>query len=231
MRIRELKDTCNMVVAFRILSILRAITMCLDSAISPNRMSGKQRRIAMSEKVSLGQVHEFALTLEKAGAKPEHYDFVAKSLDLANQILALVEMAMKVVFTLVAKIERDMTGWTCEEPFVAKEGEFEPYLQEFLQKGEDCVAGEEMVKRGAKDKTGLRHAEAMLRQQEKIPAEWRKYYLVFPEVWQSPSGDRYVWYLDWSGERWSLHCYYLGRDFGSYDRLVGARKCQKSVDF
>ena len=135
-------------------------------------------------------------------------------------------------FQLVAKIDRNMTGWTCVEPVEAEEAEFEPTLHEFLREGENFIDGEEMVKR-AKEQgilTGLRHAEAMLRNQEKIPVEWRKYYLVFSEVWRSPHGDRSAWALFWGDERWCLGCHWLGGDFSSRCRLVASRKCQEPLD-
>ena len=129
-------------------------------------------------------------------------------------------------FQLVAKIDRNMTGWTCVEPVEAEEAEFEPTLHEFLREGENFINGEEMVRR-AKEQgvlTGLRHAEAMLRNQERIPVEWRKHYLVFPEVWQSPAGYRDVFCLGWVGRRWCLDCYWLDCGFCSSGRLVGSRK-------
>jgi hypothetical protein len=139
---------------------------------------------------------------------------------------------MRAVFNLIAKIDRNMDGWTCVEPVEIEQGEFEPTLQEFLQDGEDCVDGEEMVRR-AKEKgalTGIRHAEAMLRNQERIPESWRKYYLVFPEVWQGPRGRRRAFCLHWSGSRWYLRYYWLEFDFRSLVRLVASRKYQKSLD-
>jgi len=170
--------------------------------------------------ISLGQAHETELTLEKVGATSEFWTRLAQSVELAKAVVALV---MGTVFRLVAKIERDMTGWECLEPVEAEEGEFEPFLQEFLREGESRVGGEEMIKR-AESKTGLRHAEAMLRNQENIPVEWRKYYLVFPEVWRSLFGVRRVWCLYFNGGRWRPGCSWLGFDFGSDGRLVGSRK-------
>ncbi|TSC95140.1 MAG: hypothetical protein CEN87_152 [Parcubacteria group bacterium Licking1014_1] len=141
---------------------------------------------------------------------------------LANDARLVVSM----VFKLVAKIERDMKGWTCMEQVEAEDGEFEPILQEFLRGEENCLGGEEMIKRTKEQGSlaGLRHAEAMLRNQERIPTEWRKYCLVFSEVWRGPDGGRCVWYLCWGGERWSLRCSWLGLDFDSLDRLVSSRK-------
>lgn len=176
--------------------------------------------------ISLGQAHEMEITLEKAGATSEFWTRVAQNLELAKAVVALV---MSTVFRLVAKIERDMTNWTCVEPVQADEGEFEPVLQEFLVGEEKYVLGEEMLKR-AKEKgvsTGLCHIEAMLRQQEKIPVEWRKFVLVSTEVWQGPNGNRSVWYLCWSDGRWSLYYYWLSSSFDSRYRLLASRKYQK----
>jgi len=173
--------------------------------------------------ISLGQAHETEVTLEKAGATTEFWTRLAQNLKLAKATVAFV---MGMVFQLVAKIDRNMEGWTCVEPVETGEGEFEPTICEFLREGENSINGEEMV-RCAKEQdalTGLRHAEAMLRNQERIPVEWRKYYLVFPEVWQCPVGNRYVFCLYWDGPRWSLRCRWLGSDFYSSSRLVGSRK-------
>lgn len=143
----------------------------------------------------------------------------------------LAEMVAS-AFTLAA-IERDMTGWKLLEPAPSEEGEFEPTIHEFLKEEDNgCCGGEEMVKR-AKEQgalTGLRHAEAMLRNQERIPVEWRKFVLVFVEVWQGPDGGRDVWCLYWRGRRWCLGYGWLGLDFYSSYRLVASRKYQKPLD-
>ncbi|MCX6721559.1 MAG: hypothetical protein NT026_03110 [Candidatus Staskawiczbacteria bacterium] len=174
----------------------------------------------------LGLVHEAVVTGRDVGADKEFWAALAHNKELFGKVVAFVASALKAVFNLVAKIDRDITGWTCVEPAEAEEGEFEPFLQEFLQKGESHVSGEEMVKR-AEIKTGLHHAEAMLRNQEKIPAEWQKFYLVFTEVWRGPDGSRRVWCLGWGGGRWGLDGYWLDGAFDSSARLVGSRKYQK----
>jgi hypothetical protein len=141
-------------------------------------------------------------------------------------LTGVAKVVTDLVFRLVAKIDRDMTGWTCVEPVGAEEGEFEPTLHEFLRGGMNSINGEEMVRRAKEQDalTGLRHAEAMLRNQERIPVEWRKYYLVFPEVWQNPGGNRYVFCLYWDGWRWCLYYGWLDDGFSSNFRLVGSRK-------
>ena len=173
-----------------------------------------------------GLLHEAVVTGRKVGAGKDFWSALAHNEQLFARVVAFVVEALRVVFTLVAKIDRDMTGWTCVEPVNAEEEEFKPTLHEFLREGEGSINGEEMIRR-AKEQgvlTGLRHAEAILRNQEKIPVEWRKHYLVFSEVWQDPHGDRSVFCLRWDGRRWFLHYSWLGGGFGSRDRLVGSRK-------
>ena len=99
------------------------------------------------------EIGEFDLTMEKAAEESglslkNFYARVTQSMELAKALLAL---AMRIVFALVAKVERDMTGWKCVGPVEAEEGEFEVALHEFL-KPEDkgCVGGEKMIKRGKK---------------------------------------------------------------------------------
>ncbi len=177
--------------------------------------------------VSLGQAHETELRLRNAGATLENFwDPIAKSESLAQRVVAFMAEALKLVFKLISNIDRNMEGWKCVESVDAAEGEFEPVLQEFLRNKESFVNGEEIIRRAKEQgvSSGIRHAEAMLRQQDKIPVEWRKYYLVFPEVWQGPRGDRGVFCLCWSGGRWYLRCHWLWRGFRSSARLVASRK-------
>ncbi len=183
-----------------------------------------------------GQVHQLANSLEGAGFTPAHITALGQNSNgVLNQLMLILTGVAKVVtdlvFRLVSKIDRNMDGWKCVEP-VEAEDEFEPFLNEFLKQGEGYIGGEEMIKR-SKEKgisSGLRHLEAMLRNQEKIPVEWRKYVLVSTEIWQTPDGDRNVWYLYWDGKRWYLSYDWLSHNFNSDYRLVGSRKCQKSLD-
>ncbi|MEK7540725.1 MAG: hypothetical protein AAB529_00575 [Patescibacteria group bacterium] len=180
---------------------------------------------------SEGQTHQLMEAFEAKGFTPSHVTSLGQNADgiLDKLMLVLISAAKVVVdlvFELIANVERDMTNWECLEPVVAEEGEFESFLAEFLEPGESCLGGEEMVKIAKKQGilTGLRHAEAMLRDQDRIPADWRKYYLVFPEVWQSPSGYRAVFDLYWYGCRWYLSYSWLDNDFISRCRLVASRK-------
>ena len=137
---------------------------------------------------SEGQTHQLMESLEMAGYTSAHVTALGQNSNGALDQLMLVltgvaKVVTDLVFRLVAKIDRDMTGWTCVE-LVEAEEEFKPTLHEFLREGENFVNGEEMVRRAKEQDalTGLRHAEAMLRNQERIPIEWRKHYLVFSQV-------------------------------------------------
>jgi hypothetical protein len=185
---------------------------------------------------SEGQTHQLMDSLEAAGYTPTQVTALGQNFNGAlNQLLLVLTGEAKVVanlvFRLVAKIDRDMKGWECLEPVEAEESEFEPSIHEFLEENDGGSCGcEEMIKRARKDgiSSGIRHLEAMLREQEKIPVEWRRFVLVSTEVWQSPDGYRYVWYLCWDGERWSLRYYWLGYDFYSRYRLVRLPQVSKT---
>ena len=161
---------------------------------------------------------------------------VTKPVEAGKKITEFIKNGLKTianfVFTLIADIERDMTGWERLSRFEAEPGEFVSELEEFLQESDDgSVDGEEMIRRAEKRgiQSSLRHAEALRRDQDKIPVAWRKFVLVFTEVWRSPHGDRHVWYLYWDGEQWCLYCYWLSFSFDSDCRLVRPRKYQKSL--
>ena len=175
-----------------------------------------------------GLIHEAVVTGRKVGADSDFWAALAHGEALFAKVVAFVAEALK-LFCLKIDIDRDMTSWSCVEPVEAKEGEFEPVLHEFFNEGEVSIVGEELVQRAKKQgaPTGLRHAEAMLREEDKIPSEWRKYVLVFPEVWQDPDGHRNAFYLHWDGDRWYLSYGWLRAGFVSGYRLVGLRKYQK----
>lgn len=133
----------------------------------------------------------------------------------------------KIVFNLVDRIEtRIPVDWKCEESVQVKESEFEPVLHDFFYDGENWIGGEETIKR-ARDRgilTGLRHAEALLREKTKISLEWRKYCLAFSEVWESPDGRRWIFCIDWNErEDWQLRCGPLVSDILYFARLVACK--------
>lgn len=125
--------------------------------------------------------------------------------------------------------DRDMTkeGWTIESDAEVQDGEVTLELVGFLKKEENHAFGDEMVRR-AKEKDvlfGQRHAEALLRNRDKIPEEWRKYILLFPgTVWRASDDSLHVPYLLWNGCRWCLGFRWLTNVFDFLSRLVCSRK-------
>lgn len=179
-----------------------------------------------------GQTHQLMDALENAGYTPAHVTALGQNSNgILDQLMLVLTGHAKIVtdfvFRLVVKIDRNMKGWTCVKTVDVKDGElFKPTFLNFVYPRETQVSGEEMIRRvgNIEDWTGLCHAEAMLRNQERIPAEQREHRLVFPEVWQGPNGYRHVFCLYWDGKRWYLYYYWLDDAFGSDCRLVCSRK-------
>jgi len=126
------------------------------------------------------------------------------------------------------KYDKTKDGWKLEKDCGPVVGEPSLFLAEFLREGENCVSGDIMVARAQEMEgsgTGQFLAERMLEQADRIPVEWRQYYLVFTEtVWVVPRGVRCVPYLRWGGRQWCLYWYYLADGWGSYFRVVRLRK-------
>ncbi|MBI3495500.1 hypothetical protein HY065_02645, partial [Candidatus Berkelbacteria bacterium] len=81
-------------------------------------------------------------------------------------------------------------------------------LVAFLKEGETVIGGEELVSRARTElraNYGQHDAEWLVKHQEEIPVEFRKFYLVFTgTVWRDRNGNQVVAYLRWNGERWDL---------------------------
>lgn len=143
---------------------------------------------------------------------------------------------MPIIFDIRKEIDLALHGWK-REIVVAPAFEatsFTPRLVEIVKEGEMSMPGyipgvmrcDVMLTRAKELRiaTGLRHAEAMLRNQARIPAEWRDFFPVFPgEIWESPAGIRYIFGLafDATPKWWSL-CFYsnLLGGLGYNTRLV-----------
>ena len=111
------------------------------------------------------------------------------------------------MFTISSELDKDLSGlgWTCEERVKVVNGvEFEPVLHDLSRPEDKYVFGQELVQRALCQgiRTGLCHAEAMLREQDKIPIEWRKYSLVFSEVWDISNRGLAAVYLCWCDDHW-----------------------------
>lgn len=170
-----------------------------------------------------GLVHEAIIT-GRIRVGSEAVRSVFKALAHTKGFWAKVRKLLTPIFRLVPGFDKDMRKekWELLGDPPATEGEFSVELIEFLKDGESYVSGDEMVRRTkSDDNAGQRHAEAMLRDQDKIPQEFRKYVLVFPEtLWRGPSGRRRVAYLRWDGSGWCLRFGWLEGGFGQSDRVV-----------
>lgn len=176
-----------------------------------------------------GLMHEAVVT-SRSEVRSEAVREVFKALAHTKGFWAKVVALLPFVFRIVAGFDRDMRKdkWELLSDHDAKDGEFVPELMEFVTDEDEngYISGDEMVKMTEReDSGGQRHAEAMLRDQHKIPEEWRKYVLVFPEtVWRNPDGRRRVADLYWDGYRWCLSFAWLELDFRRFCRVVRLRK-------
>lgn len=124
--------------------------------------------------------------------------------------------------------DKSADGWTLLEntkPVKLKIKDLQ--LSEFLKNGEISINGDEMAKRAKESGSNFRQSEAewLLKNQEKIPTEWQKYYIAFPgTVWRDSCGDRNVPFLFWRGDGWYLGFRWLEGDWDSIDRVLRSRK-------
>lgn len=97
-------------------------------------------------------------------------------------------------------------------------GIFTLELVPFLKDGESGISGDEMIKR-AKEldaDLGQHYAESLLANQQKIPKEWEKFFLIFPDtIWYDPDfGDHYMPCLDCYDGQWNLGFFWLFNGLG-----------------
>lgn len=135
------------------------------------------------------------------------------------------------IFTIAAIAEHQMSGYRCLKHVPADEGKFELALLEFVQRDEgvDC---DEMLRRGREKgaQTGLKHYEAVLREQDKIPVEMRDFCLVFTEVWEETGifGLPIIFAIRWNAQnqKWIPGILGDGRCYDSRYRIVDAHQVQ-----
>ncbi len=134
------------------------------------------------------------------------------------------------IFHLNPAIHRKMTdGWDCVNPVKCEEGDFQIVLHEFLRPGQEPITGRETYIRGRKAgaRAGLFHAEAVLRDCDKIPPIYRYNYLIFPEAWRCPDGYWKMFGLHWRYGCWQLRYNWFGPGFASNGRVVRVVKYKK----
>lgn len=174
-----------------------------------------------------GLIHE-AIVSGCNDCGPEIVQSIFEAFAHTKGFWAKVVALLAPVFRLMPVFDRDMTAkkWELLADRSDVQGDFTPELVEFLKDEEDYVIGEKMIKgTESEDNAGQRHAEAMLREQEKIPEEWRKYVMVFTKtVWRGPYSYWCVAFLYWYGRRWCLDFDWLENDFYRSYRVVRLRK-------
>ena len=96
-------------------------------------------------------------------------------------------------------------------------------LRSFLKQGESPIGGDEMRKRAVelKGNLGLTDGKRMLAEQDKIPVEFREFYIPLPgTVLRDSGGDLFVPYLYFHGVRWVLDFGWIGLDWYGLDRFA-----------
>lgn len=117
-------------------------------------------------------------------------------------------------------------GWTVVEDIAPSQFDVNKLKpRSFLKKSDKkgYINSEEMRKRVVefKGNLGLSDAKRMLAEQDKIPTEFRDFYIPFPgTVLRDSDGDLIVPYLCWGGDRWYLGFRWLGNDWFDGDRFA-----------
>ena len=110
---------------------------------------------------------------------------------------------MGIIFSVINKVEHDLPKWTCQGSCAVDSGDYELDFVRLIKNHESYTPGylpgvvrADLMFQRAKEldaATGILHAEAILRDQIRIPEECRNYFLVFPgEIWTGHYGTRYM---------------------------------------
>lgn len=137
---------------------------------------------------------------------------------LKNPDLVLEAGAKSSISDLIPK------GWAVVEdtvPSMFDISKLKP--RSFLKNGEDRISGGEMRKRAVKFKAtlGLADGKRLLAEQDKIPAEFRGYYIPLPgTILRDSGGGHHVPCLCFDGDRWVLDFCWLGIDWSGCGRFA-----------
>ncbi len=183
--------------------------------------------LSLFEETPLEQIQELLASGILADVRDANISEVNR--DEHRKFLGLVPLTFPTLTITVVprKLEPPFQGWKLIENMESLVGTLTLGLGEFLESGESWVGGEVMRERAKKHNwlLGEIHARALLEQQDKIPAEWRKFFLVFPgTLWRQPGVGLGVPCLGWSGDRWCLRWDGLEDVWNSYDRFVRLRE-------
>jgi len=175
-------------------------------------------------------VQKAVAMLKRAGATEENFwGPISKSEWLAQKVFALAEGWLKeaelskAIFHLVSVINYDTRGKKCIDPVLANSGVISVELKGILLEKESYIGGVELIKRAKSmgSLTGLHCAEAMLKEQKKIPAECSNLNLLFPEVWEySDCQAQFLFGISCKSGHWEMMIRRLDGVFGPCDRLV-----------
>jgi len=140
---------------------------------------------------------------------------------LAEKLADLIVGAKKAACSFADLIPR---GWTVVEdvaPTAFDISKLKPVP--FLKQGESEISGEEMRKRAVEfnGNLGLADGQRMLAEQDKIPAEFRDYYIVLSgTVLRDSGGSLSVPFLYFNGGRWVLDFCWLDGVWGGLGRFA-----------
>jgi hypothetical protein len=192
----------------------------------------------MKNDVSLGQAHEAAITLDKAGATVSNFwDPIAKSEVLAAQVVNFIKRAIAPVFCLrsnnLGYHERTKDwelvfdlGDSYGAPFALELLEVDEVLGGFKRTDAEKLfcADIDSILHYAKESGeygGQRHAESMINVTDGIPEEFRKYSLVFiGTAWKAEHGRLCVPCLVFKKGEWVFYFKYLQNGLSSRCRIV-----------
>ena len=169
-----------------------------------------------------GQLHEIKRQLRQLSGYPFDPE------DLRRHLKSAIEGKFDAVSAPIFVHDKTKDGWKLLENVSRRLTSVRDLeLVSFLMGNESSVNGEEVVRRARilDVNYSQEDAEWLLANQNEIPVEFRKYYLVFTgTVWQDSISYRNVSCLGWYGRRWCLLFSWLDDDWYSYGRLVRPRK-------
>lgn len=119
------------------------------------------------------------------------------------------------------KNDQGQYGWSIVENCPVLPGQT-LIINEVIQGNESVVSGAVMLSRVKSQGklAGQLHAEKFI-QPDKIPTEWRDFYLLFPgTIWRSADNKQYIPALNWNGSSWEIAFEPLASNFGKFTRVV-----------
>lgn len=91
-------------------------------------------------------------------------------------------------------------------------------LYDFLKPGEDYVKGDVMLERAGKNIAAKEDVDWLLKHQNEIPKEWRRFYLL--TNWRHPDSPENVCCVYWGDGRWVADWGWLGVDWYGLCRVL-----------